>query len=130
MVGEILFIVGLIAYILCAALHFVNPIYGYFWHGEYKPLIPLYIPFIDETTPSGFAILVLIQTIEVFSACLASASVDFPYIIVVINVWVFSSIFKENVSELNETLQVKYVDMPSVKAKLQNIFKMYYDIWM
>lgn len=129
MVSEILFIGGLIVYMFFASLHFINPIYIYFWHGEFEPLIPLYIPFVNETTASGFTILISIQTVEVFSAALASASVDFPYMLGVINVWIFSSVFEETVSELNGDLRAEEVDMPLVKAKLRNIFIMYYDFW-
>lgn len=127
-ISECLFIGGLIVYFVFTSLHFLNPIYGYFWQHEFKPLFPLYLPFVDEKTTAGFTILISIQIVEIFISVLSSASADFPYMIMVINVWIFSSVFEENVSELNDVLRAKKVDELLVKAKLRNIFGMYCDI--
>lgn len=128
--SEMLLVGGLVAYMNCAALHFLNPIYGYFWQNEFKALFPLYIPFIDETTAIGFTILMTIQSFEIFIALLSSACADFAFMIKVINVWIFSTIFHGTVHELNDILRKEKARMPLVRTKLRRICKMYYDVWM
>lgn len=127
--SEVILVGGLIGYMHCAILHLINPIYGYFWQHEFKPLFPLYIPFVDEQTTAGFIILILIQTMEISLALGTSAGADFHFMITVINVWIFSSSFKENFYALNGILREESVDMPLAKTKLRNIYEMYYDIW-
>lgn len=129
LLSEVMLIGGIIAYIFCAILHFLNPIYGYFWQNEFKALFPLYIPFIDETTMNGFVALISIQSVEVFISILSNATVDFPFMIIIINVWIFTSIFEDDVNELNDILREKSVDVPLAEAKLRDIFKMYHQIW-
>ena len=128
---EVLFIVGFFVYMGFTCLLYINPIYGYFWLNEYRPSIPLYIPFIDEKTTIGFVMLLMIQAVEIFLATLASLSADLPYIIWAINVHVYSTVFKENVNELNDILRTEnQVDFVLATAKLRNIFKMYNDVWL
>lgn len=130
MVGEILFAGGLIAYMFFAFLGFLYSIVGYFWLHEHRPMLIIYIPFLDEDTTKGFAILMAVQTVEIFFAFASSASGDFSYMLVVVNVWTLTSIFGENVNELSEILRENKVDMSLARAKLRNICDMYYDVWM
>lgn len=129
-IGEIVFACGSIAYISIAILGILYSFVGYFWQHELRPMLIIYLPYIDEKTVNGFAILMAIQSVEIFFAFAASASADFSYMLVIINVYAFTSIFEENVCELSEILHEKKVDMPLVKAKFRNICDMYYDIWM
>lgn len=128
--SELLLIGGLVGYMNVAILHFLNPIYGYFWQHEFKALFPLYIPFIDETTTVGFTILLAIQSFEIFLGLLSSATADFGFMIKVINVWVFSTIFHDNVNGLNKILRKDNANVRLVNRKLRSICKMYYDVWM
>lgn len=128
-ISEMTLIGGSIVYTIGGVLHIINPIYGYYWQHKFKPLIPLYVPFVDETAADGFAILLTIQTIEIIVATMASICADFPFMIVIMNVWIFSTIFEDNVNELNEIFRAKKVDMPLAKTKLKGIFEMYYDNW-
>lgn len=104
-ISEIILIIGLMAIMLVAMLHFIEPIYGYFWQHQFKALFPLYIPFVDEKTEVGFVILISIQSIEIFAAAVAGASVDLPFMISVINVWIFYTIFEDNTNEWNAILR-------------------------
>lgn len=128
--SELILIGGTITYILVAILHFLNPIYGYFWKHEFKALMPMYILFIDEKTAIGFTILLLIQSMQVFAGVLASAAADFIFMILVINAWIFATNFKDNVNEMSAILRKKKVDMPLASTKLRNIFDIYYEVWM
>lgn len=130
LISEMLLICGFIAYMGCAIIHLINPIYAYFWRNEFQALFPLYIPFIDEKTPGGFILLILIQTVEIFISAAAIASADFAFAIIIANLWIFSTIFENNVSELDKILHEKKVDMTLAKAQLKNIVEMYNDICM
>lgn len=122
-ISEMIIIGGSIAYIFCAILHLVNPIYEYFWQNEFKPLFPLYIPFIDEKTANGFTILSSIQIVEIFIAFVASGCADFLFMMLVVNVRMFSTIFEESLIELNEILQKKKVDMPMATTTYSDIWR-------
>lgn len=128
--SELLLIGGTIAYMLVGILHYVNPIYGYFRMHEFKALFPLYIAFIDEKTAYGFIGLLLIQSIEMIAGLVASACADFAFVMVVINAWVFSTVFKDNMDEFNQILRKNKVDMQLANTKLRNIVDVYYDVWM
>lgn len=128
--SELILICGFTLYLCCAVLHLIKPIYGYFWQHEFKALMPLYIPFVDEETSVGFAILISVQTIEIFIAAVATGCAGFPFIIGVINIRIFSTIFHDKVNDFNRFLRKKKKDTPMARAKLQDICEMYYDIWV
>lgn len=128
--SEVILIGGYLFYMFVGILHLINPIYAYFWQHEFKPLMPLYIPFIDVKSSVGFVILISIQTLEVFAAVMATGCADFPFMILVLNVRIFTTIFEDSANELNVMLHERKVDMLKVKAQLKHISKMYGDIWM
>lgn len=131
LISEIALIGGVILYMGCVILHLIVPIYAYYWQNKSQPLFPLYIPFIDEKTVDGFILLTSIQTIEISLAAVCCACTDVLFLLLIINVPIFTFIFEENVNELTQLLQKKKVqNMPLAKAKLQNIFVMYNEIWM
>lgn len=66
LVGEIIFAGGSIAYMLFAFLGFLYSFVGYFWLHEFRPMLIIYIPFLDEKTADGFAIVMAVQTVEIF----------------------------------------------------------------
>lgn len=129
-ISEWTLIGGFFTYIIFGTLQFTYPIYGYFWQHEIKPLFPLYLPFVDEKTTVGYVILMLIQCTEMYLSLVGSACTDFIFMVLIINVSVFSTIFEDNVIELNEILRENKVDMPAAKTKLRGIFELYHDIWM
>lgn len=130
LISESTLIRGTIAYMLVGMLHFINPIYGYFWQAELKPLVPLYIPFVDEKTALGFISLLLIQSFQLFVGLVSSACADFPFLIVAMNIWAFSTIFAEYVIDLNDVIEhAENANMPLIKTKLQRIIEMHNDNW-
>lgn len=131
LISRTIFIGGAIAYIFCIILHFLNPIYGYFWQNEFKALFPLYIAFIDENSVGGFIILVSIQTVQLIISIAAFTAVDYSFMTIAANCWIYSSIFEDNANELNEVLQnEKAVDSSTSNIKLRKMVEAYYDIWM
>lgn len=121
---------GLTGSTFVAIVHYINPIYMYYWQNEYSTLFPLYIPFIDEKTAHGFVVLMIIQTVEVFCASIASASVDIMFAMIVVNILIFANIFVDYVNELNGNLRKDEMIVSFAKIKLKNVIDAYNDIWM
>lgn len=129
-ISETILFRGTIAYLVVVSVHFINPIHSYFWRHEFKPLMPLYVPFVDERTAFGFVTLMSIQSFELFVGALANGCADFAILTFALNVWVFSTIFQENVIQLNGILNGPNADVPSAITKLRRIFVMYNENWM
>lgn len=134
---ELLLECGFAGCCLCGILFIVNPIFSYVWMHEMRPMLPVYTPFIDENTLSGFIQLTLIHTVFIVSGVIGTASVDFMIVMIVLNVPIFTIIFSDNVQELNDIMHAKNDrrlggEGPDksvmVKAKLRNLFFMFGDI--
>lgn len=116
---------------MCGMIYIVNPIFSYFWLNEIKPMLPVYMPFIDENTLIGFIELTLIHIIFIFTGALGTVSVDFMVVMIVLNVPIFSTIFSDNVHELNDILHARndgHDKSVLTKAKLRNLFFMFGEI--
>lgn len=112
---------GSTVYLLAGMSYFLNPLYSYFWLNEIVPILPVYMPFIDENTMEGFIGLTLMHLSLLVLAVAASAGVDFMFISLIFNMLFFARIFTDNVDELNDTLREDQVDRIQAKAKLTNI---------
>lgn len=127
-ISEIAIIGGLMLYISSGMLHFINPFFAYYLHNELKVAMPMYLPFIDETTKRGFIILLIIHFVEIIFATVATTCVDFSFLVIIANIPIFSTIFADNVNELSKILREKKTNLSIVKAKLRNIFLLYNDL--
>lgn len=120
-ITEIVIKGGLALYVLAGGFYLVNPVYSYYWRNEIVPLLPMYMPFIDENTTIGFSILTSIHLVFVFLAVIGSACTDFMFVMIIVNMPLLSSIFIDNIGELNGFLREEKVDESLVKAKFKNI---------
>lgn len=122
---------GIIGGSCCGMFFIVNPFITYVWLNEMKPMIPIYMPFIDENTMDGFLLLTLIQTVFIVTGVIGTVSVDFLIFMIVLNVPIFSNIFSDNVTELNAILSGDDDEdkQTLIKMKLRNLFFMYDEIW-
>lgn len=118
---EILLKCGLIVYFLAGCFYLLNPIYLYYAKNEIVPLLPLYMPFIDETTRTGFILLTAIHLGFLFIAVVASASSDLWFAMVAVNFFVPANIFYDDVRVLNDILGEEKVNIRLAKAKLLNV---------
>lgn len=126
--SEILLKCGVVVYLLAGCFYLLNPIYLYYTKNEIVPLLPLYMPFIDESTKSGFILLSAIHLGFLFIAVVASACTDLWFAMVAVNFFVPANIFSENVRELNVILTQDKVDIQLTKAKLLNILLIHREI--
>lgn len=109
--------------------YLLNPLYSHFWHDEIVPLMAIYMPFIDENTTKGFIGLTIMQLVFLVLAVIASAGVDFLFIILIFNMIFFARIFADNVNELNDTVREEKVDHDVIKGKLLNILLIHREIF-
>lgn len=129
LITEIVLKAGSALYCCAGLFYILNPFYSYYFKNELIPLIPLYIPFIDEETKTGFITLCGIHFGFMILTVMATACTDFMFVMIIVNIPVLSTIFCDNVRELNDILKNKNVDVPAAKGKLRNILLMHRDIW-
>lgn len=133
-ITELLLKVGFAGGCACGMVFILNPIFSYVWLHEMKPMLPVFMPFIDENTQSGFIQLTLIHTIFIVTGVIGTASVDFLVFMTVLNIPIFSTIFNDNVQELNDILHAENDDGNGpdksvlIKAKLRNLIFMFGEI--
>lgn len=125
---EILLKSGVVLYFLAGCFYILNPIYIYYAKNEIVPLLPLYMPFIDETTKSGFILLTAIHLGFLFIAVVASACTDLWFALIAVNIFVPANIFCDNVRELSEILSEEKVNTRLAKAKLLNVLLIHREI--
>lgn len=114
----------------CAAIFYLlNPLYSYFWLNKIVPIIPVYIPFIDENTQIGFVELTIIHLEFIVLTLIGSGAVDFMFILLIFNMLFLARILADNADELNAILRKDKVDRRVAKAKLVNILLMHREIF-
>lgn len=87
------------------------------------------MPFVDESTKSGFIALMGIHFAYMAITVVSSVGVDFIFVMTIINIPLLAIIFGDNVQELNEILREENVNEKVAKAKLRNILLMQREIW-
>lgn len=128
-ISEWILKIGFSLYTLAGMFYLLNPLYSYFWLDKIVPLIPIYMPFIDENTQIGFVVLTLMHLQFMILTLVASAAVDFMFIILIFNMLFLAKLFTNDVDELNDTLREEKVDKVVAKAKLLNILLMHQEIF-
>lgn len=127
-ISRLILKLGVVIYTLAGLFYLLNPIYLYCTRREIVPLLPLYMPFIDETTKHGFILLSVLHLGFVFVAVVASAGSDLLYALVVINFFVPVNIFHNNIDELNTLLSKSKPNDKFIKAKLLNVIFIHREI--
>lgn len=124
-ITEWIFKGGFVVYGFACLFYLINPIYSYF----IKKRLPLYMPFVDESTKSGFIALMGIHFAYMFLTVVSSVGVDFIFVMTIINIPLLAIIFGDNVQELNKILREENVNEKVAKAKLRNTLLMQREIW-
>lgn len=122
---------GLFLYFFAGLFYFVEPTYMFLFRNKIIPVFPVFFPYVDETTSSGYIILTMIHIVYLVTAVLGSAVTDFTFIMIIVNIPVLSNIFTDEVNELNKSLEDKEeeVDVLQVKGRFRNILFMYRKIF-
>lgn len=128
-ISELVLKGGFVVYCCVGLFYLINPFYSYYVRDELVPMLPLYWPIYDETTTIGFTMLAINQLFITGLTLIGIGSVDLLFIAVFVNVPVLSTIFGDNIRDLNKILREEKVDDLQAKAKLRNILLMHREIW-
>lgn len=112
---------GIIAYVLALLSYFAYPIYMYLHANEIVACLPVYIPYVDETTILGYAILIVFHVISMLLAFFGSTCCDFTFTLIIMNVPAMAYLFGATIDELNEQLMAPKRAWSVIKARLRNI---------
>lgn len=104
-------------------------LYSYFSLNKIVPIMPVYMPFIDENTQIGFVELTIIHLEFIVATVIGSAAVDFMFIMLIFNILFLARVLTDNADELNAILRKDKVDRHVAKAKLVNILLMHREIF-
>lgn len=128
LITELVLKFGIILYIWVALFLLGVPIYAYFWQNELRPMYQSFLPFIDETTYTGFAILTSYHVIGAYGAIIGSACVDFIFPMLIVNIPIFTSIFCDEIDEMNHVLEKRKRNARLAKMKLRRTIAMFDEI--
>lgn len=79
--------------------------YMYIFKNKKELMLPIYIPGIDQTTPSGHYILMLIQVSILFFGSIGLSACDIFYSLILSNVPIMARLIEDEVDQLNEKLE-------------------------
>lgn len=108
----------LICIMLCSA-----PIYAYFMDGELVPFLPIFMPCMDETTPIGYAMLMIFQLFVFLVGNSFFLSFEFLLDVMVISSLIFGKLIALDTEQINNDLKRKMFN--DAKFRLRNIFLMH-----
>lgn len=118
---EYLFKIGFSFYALSTMGYFLFPLYFYKTRNEINPLVPSYLPGVDENTKIGFIILFIFHLNIIAFGFIGSSCTDFNFTMIIVNVPVLANIIGDNIKELNYMLREQQPKRVMIKAKFRNM---------
>lgn len=103
-------------------------VYVYLVKGEWVPVLPIYIPGVDESTLTGYMILVAFQIIVVPLATIGLVAVEFLISILIIGSLIFAKLISLDLHQINIDLVEGSSGMLAARARLRNIFLMHQEM--
>lgn len=100
------------------------PIYVYYTSNELIPLLPLYLPGLDENTKSGYTVLVVLQTYLLGITAIGLFAADFFYAVPIISSLNFEKTMSWEMEQINTDLQEKDTQV-FVWGRLRNMLEMH-----
>lgn len=97
--------------------------------GTRMPLFEAYLPFLDESTNVGFAVLGVFHGLGIFLAGSGTCSTDIMFILFVVHMKPLVDIFNDHLRQMDEHVaECNYESSVRMERFLQNIVKMHIDI--
>lgn len=112
---------GLVLNGLPVILNCSIPFYMYFHAGEFFPVTPYHMPFVDDTTFVGYSILMTFQIFALLLGFVGSSCYDFIFLLIVINIPMLAYLFCATIDELNDQAKAAKSNLLVAKAQLRNI---------
>lgn len=125
---EILFKAMIISFASVTSTFFVYPFYMYFVKGELMPIMPLYLPFVDESTCIGYIALNVYQFLCCIISVVGFSALEFLMTIIIISSLIFSKLIGRELQQINVDLRDDECNMLMVLGRLTNIFLMHQEM--
>lgn len=114
-------------YALAVFSFFLYPLGMYFMENERVPLVPVFLPFIDENTSVGYTILCSIHLIAFVAGTMGTLCCDFIIAACILNTLVFARIISLEMNEINIDL-LENVKKIHIQARFRNILCMHQEM--
>lgn len=111
-------------YISTVSTCFVYPFFVYFTQNEVVPIMPLYVPYVDESTVIGFTIISIYHVLMVLLASFGISATDFFLAIIIISSLMFAKLITLELRQIQMDLQEKCSEI-ELKARFRNILRMH-----
>lgn len=112
-------------YVVFILLFFFGyPLISYFVYEEIQPIVPVYIPGIDESSTAGFIIMTTFHVIFVTFGGISFAAIDCVCVIIILGAVIYGFLIKLDANALNDELRNNGGDRISVKVRFRNILMM------
>lgn len=125
---ELLLKVMIIVFLTCTAAFPSYSFYMYFVKGELMPIMPLYLPGLDETTIIGFILLNLYHFICATISAVGLSALEFLTAIIIISSLIFSKLISRDLQQINDDLEDGDSGILIIKERLRNIFLMHQEL--
>lgn len=122
---EILFIGIVVGYYACGICFLAYPIIMYLAKAEMVPALPIYLPFVDENTITGYTILTIYHIILIILPSTGLAGVEFFLATFMISSLIFAKLITLDAQQLNIDLSAEKPKNTVIKCRLRNILLMH-----
>lgn len=110
----------------------VWPFAGYYLTGYLEPILPTFIPFVDETSTLGYVILFIFEGLICVLGMSGTCGADFMLFILIVHMWPMCQIFDNMFKELNQGLLVEeHRNSSQIRGHFRNILMVHQDMcWL
>lgn len=102
----------------------VYPIFVYTTQNELEVIMPLYLPFINETTIVGYTIINIYHITLISIVSFGIVAIDFFLAIIIISSLIFSKIISLEMHQIHVDLEEKNKEL-AIKVRFRNILRMH-----
>lgn len=125
---EVLFKLMIIAYSTCILAFFSIPIFVYLTTSELVPVLPLYLPIVDESTTVGYTILTIYHISCAILATIGFTAIDYFMAIVITSSLIFAKLISSDLQEMNIDLLENDAGLMAAKARFRNVLLMHQEM--
>lgn len=123
-VTEMIFKVMSTLYLLSVFTFFPYPLYMYYFEHEVVTIIPIHIPFVDDTTFVGYIIVSAYQIILFVLATTGVLACDSYMAIIIVSTLIFAKLIAFDMEQIDDDLLLKD-PMITVRSRFRNILLMH-----
>lgn len=113
----------------CVSLLVVPPLAFAVYGGPVEPILPIRLPFVDETTRNGLIVQQLVHFIWLACGGCGLIGSDVPFIMLTLYSWPLADVFIDHVNVLNKmVLTPRVANSKEMKVYLRNIVLLHQEL--